>query len=101
MRPLGSAQAVLCTLHHTTGLGGFKVLEGLVGRREGYVSVSPAVPWCPGELCTSHRAGRVAEGAVWYVVLLSSRHHCLCMPCATRLWAQLCASPSARDPTCS
>lgn len=38
-------------------------------------------------------------GAVWYVVLLSSRHHCLHMPCPTRLWGQLCASPSAGDMT--
>lgn len=100
MRPPGSAQAVLCTLHHTTGLGGLEEIEGLVGRKETHVSVSPAVPWCSGELCTSHRAGRVGGGAVWYVVLLSSRHHCLHMPCPTWLWGQLCASPSAGDPAC-
>lgn len=41
----------------------------------------------------------MGEGAVWYVVLLSSRHHCLHMPCPTRLWGQLCASPSAGNLT--
>lgn len=57
-------------------------------------------PGCPGEFCTSHKTGRVGEGAVWYVVLLSSRHHCLQMPHPTGLWGQLCASPSAGDPIC-
>lgn len=85
MGPPESARAELCTLYHMAGLDGLEELEGLVGRKEGHVSVSPAVSWCPGELCTSCPAGRVREGAVWYVVLLSSGHHCLHMPCPSWL----------------
>lgn len=61
MRPPGVSMSELCTLHHMAGLDGLEELEGLVGRKEGRVSVSPAVPWCPGQLCTSHRAGRVEK----------------------------------------
>lgn len=64
-------------------------------RKEGHVSVSPAMAWHPGEPLHWAEWEQVLVGTQ---VLLSSGHRYLCMPCPVPLRAQLCASPSAGDP---